>query len=65
MRKIGIRKFHQNMWEEIKDLPVIVTNRGAPIFIVDVLSNAEFASVIVEEVNKDGGKLEAVEVDDQ
>ena len=35
MRKIGIRKFHQNMWEEIKNLPVMVTSRGVNIFKVE------------------------------
>lgn len=37
MRKVTIRQFHQNMWEEIKDLPLIVTRYGKPYLIVDVV----------------------------
>ena len=32
MRKIGIRQFQRNLYEEIKDLPLIVTRRGRVIF---------------------------------
>ena len=35
MRKVGIRRFHQNMWEELKDLPLVVTIRGRPDFLVE------------------------------
>ena len=37
MRKVTIRKFHQNMWGELKDLPLIITRRGKPAFFVDVI----------------------------
>jgi len=34
MRKVTIRQFHTNMWEEIKDLPVEVTRYNVPLFVV-------------------------------
>ena len=37
MRKVNVRKFHNNMWEEIKDLPIIVTRWGKPSFFVDIV----------------------------
>ena len=32
MRQKTIKEFHQNMWNEIKDLPVEVTRNNIPIF---------------------------------
>ncbi len=37
MRTVNIRTFHQDMWKELKDLPVVVTRRGKPSFLVDVV----------------------------
>ena len=50
MRKIGIRKFHQNMWKEIEDLPVAVTKRGEVIFVVteDFSVTGEIAEQMAE-----------------
>jgi len=32
MRSINLKKFHQNLWTEIKDLPVAVTRYDSVIF---------------------------------
>lgn len=32
MRTIGLRQFQQNLHKEIKDLPFLVTRKGAPVF---------------------------------
>ena len=37
MREVTIRRFHQSMWEELKDLPLVITRRGKPSFLVDVI----------------------------
>jgi len=34
MREINIRQFQRNFYQEIKTLPVIVTKRKKPAFIV-------------------------------
>jgi hypothetical protein len=34
MREVIIKDFHQNMWKEVEDLPVTVTKRGKPFFVV-------------------------------
>jgi len=34
MRYVNIRKFHQNMWAEVKDLPLTVTKYGKPYLII-------------------------------
>jgi len=41
MRFINIKQFHAKMWEEIDNLPVVVTKYGIPVFII--VSWAEFA----------------------
>lgn len=38
MRKVGIRKFQRNFYQEIKELPVTVTKNGIPDFFVREIS---------------------------
>lgn len=39
MRSITIRQFQQHMYEELKDLPVVVTVKGVATFKIDVTTN--------------------------
>lgn len=41
MRTVTIKKFHQDMWEEIKDLPVTVTRYGKPHLLVDLIPSGQ------------------------
>ena len=52
MRKINIKKFHQNMWKELEDLPVVVTIRGKPVFTAKVFDEYEDTKADPKEVLK-------------
>jgi len=42
MRTIGLRQFQQNLHKELADLPVTITRKGIPAYIItDVTANAE------------------------
>ena len=41
MRQITIKDFHQNMWNEIKELPCEVTRNNVPIFKVSSVTVGE------------------------
>ena len=34
MRSAGIRRFHKNMWEELEDLPVVITKHSSPKYVI-------------------------------
>lgn len=62
MRKVGIRQFQRNFYQEIKNLPVTVTKNGTPDFYVRKVSglhtcewfNCETLAIGKFEVEKEG-----------
>ena len=45
MRQITIRQFHSKMWDEIKDLPCVVTRNNIPIFRVESMTVGELSEL--------------------
>jgi len=46
MRRITIRQFHTKMWEEIKDLPLMVTKYNEEVFTVMPKNSKKISEVI-------------------
>ena len=36
MRTVNIRQFQRNFYQEIKELPIVVTRRKQPIFVISL-----------------------------
>ena len=59
MRQIGLRQFQQNLHKELQDLPVTITKKGIPLYVVTSYYEGERGNLYAVAVDGWEGQCQA------